>query len=122
MVFEKYRNSNITQVFHCSIWLPLSIRNSEEIHSLYSHGSKDGPDGQVMDGTAPTGSKVVRNKCRTILVTFCYYPILKKNPLKCTLEAKDGPEQLWLDPAPTWSKVVRNRCKMILITLCYHLL
>ena len=54
----------------------LSIRNSEEIHSLYSHGSKDGPDGQIMDGTAPTGSKVVRNRCRLILITFCYCPIL----------------------------------------------
>ena len=31
----------------------LSIRNSEEIHSLYSHGSKDGPDGEVMAGPGP---------------------------------------------------------------------
>ena len=74
MVFEKYRNSNNTQVFCYSIWLSLSIRNSEEIHSLYSHGTQDGPDGQVMDGTAPTGSKQVQNGGKMILITFCYYP------------------------------------------------
>ena len=49
----------------------------------------------------PMWSKVVRNRCKIILITFCYHSILLKVSLKCTPGDKDGPDgQVMAGPGP----------------------
>ena len=46
---------------------------------------------KFLPAQAPTGSRLVRNRCKMILINFRYHPILWKFALKCIPGAKGAP-------------------------------